>query len=1348
MLGGGSVATTMATINTWINALNVIYERELSVRFVLPTNNDQVIFTAEPDGLTAGDSSEMLEEIRPIFESKLGLANYDLGEVLSPGGGGVAYIGTVCSSNNIKGGGVSLVSSSRPVGTGLGLITLAHEIGHQFAARHSFSDTVAAACAGSQFPTGTAYESFGGLTLMSYAEACTPIVHTQAAHFHSGSYAQMTAYLNNVATCAVTANTGNQTPTINAGANHTIPRGTPFQLTAVGNDPDASDVANLTYSWEQLDSGTNPPSADGSTGPLFRPFVPTANPSRTFPSLTYILNNTNVPPTDLFALKTAETLPNVAREMNFRCMIRDNRGGVNNSSVVLSVANAGPFLVTAPNTAISWTGGTMQNVTWSVNGTNAAPINCQQVKLSLSTDGGQTFPHVLAANAPNTGTANVTVPAGLVSSQARLKVEAVGNIFFDISDTNFNLAPGDACPAISSIAPSIAAVGSTITINGVNFTGVTAVKFANNVNASFTIDSDTKITATVPNGAVNGLITLSKASCSDKQTSGFSVGSGAAYVLSADDGSVEGAGGFTGEPQVHYVNRLTPTSYPATLTALTLFIPNSVPVGTDYRLVVGLNVSGATNIDKLTLQEFPIKTPSNNQLVTFPLPNVTLQSGDFVVGFAHVPQAGVSPIGVDGNSPVQNRSYYSFTGAVIAPGALDAAPTIITQTVAAIQQGSAAKTVNLATVSDAETAAGNLLVAAGATPTGITLANLTNTNGTVSAQITVGCNAAIGQPTIPLTVTDGNGQMTATNLLLNITANTPPTLGTYAQASLNLAGALDVSPNAAPTDNGSLKSITAAAPNFTGTLSVNPTTGAVSIANAGPAGQFTVTVTATDNCDATSSTQFTMNVIPAGVALEADVAPRPGGNGSVSIADWTQAGRFVAGLDTAAEGSEFQRVDCAPRASFGDGKLTIADWVQAGRYAAGLDPVVAAAGPTAPTPPSAENVARFGKSLYPQLSSFQESTRVVRAVSSAMLRGQVNSLSLQFSAMGNENALGFSLNFDPGLLSFYRATTIPGTTLTLNQKQPGQLGLLLAAPTGRAFAAGLQTLVTLEFIPNGGAETVATSVRFSDQVIKREAADVSATILPDLSFADAVITISGRAAAHVSAASYVGAAAASESMMSAFGASLATVMQAATTMPLPQTLGGTRVTIKDSAGSEHAAPLFFVSPTQVNYLVPAGVAEGVATVTITNAAGVVARGLVHIGRVAPAVFSADASGKGYAAADVQRIRSDGAERYDRVARFDPAQQTYIALPIELRADEQAFLVLYGTGLKHRRALSAVKANMGGIATEVLYVGPQGQFAGLDQINLRLPSSLVGRGDVTVELEIDGRLTNPVRIFIK
>ncbi|HEX4945113.1 MAG TPA: M12 family metallo-peptidase [Blastocatellia bacterium] len=1358
--GGGSVAATMATLNTWVNALNVIYERELSVRFVLAANNDQVIFTAEPDGLTGDSNSAMVDEIRPLMNSKLGAGNYDLGQVLSPGSGGLAYIGVVCA-NNFKAGGVSRISAGVPIGTGYNLITLAHEIGHQFSARHTFSDTLSSACSGSQFPLNTAVESFGGMTIMSYAEACTRIVAATAPHFHSVSYVQMAAYMNSAAGgCATTVNTGNQTPTLNVGANYKIPKQTPFTLTAVGGDPDSSDVPNLKYSWEQTDPGLNPPSADGSTGPLFRPFAPTSTRARTFPSLTYILNNANVPPDEVLGLKTAEMLPTVARAMDFACVVRDGRGGVNFGEVTVTVANAGPFLVTSPNTATTWSGGTAQTVTWSVSNTNAAPINCANVNILLSTDAGNSFPYLLAHNVPNSGSASVNLPPGLLVTQARIKVESVGNIFFDISDVNFTLMPGDSCPVISSIEPAIGAVGASITLKGVNLTGVTAVKFANNVNAVFTVNSDTQITATVPSGAVSGALTLSKASCPDKTTGAFALSTGAEYVLQTDDGSIENSSRFSGAPQFYYVNRLTPTGYPSTLTAISLFIPNSVVEGTDYKLVVATNPSGNSNINGLSLQEYPIKTPSRNQFVNFPVPNVTINAGDFVVGFVHAPQDGVFPVGIDTNSTVQNRSYVSGNSgatfdvittrnyairAVIAPGATcspqtcNTAPTIIASTLSPIAQGSVAKTTVLASVSDAETAAGNLIVTTGALPAGITVANITNTNGIVSAALSVGCGVSLGSVTIPLTVTDGGGLTNATNVAFTVSANTPPVLGTLGLSTLNIGGSAQISPTAQPSDNGTLKSIVASAPNFTGTFSVNPANGVVSINNAGPVGQYTVTITATDNCDVQATTQFMLAVIQAGAALEGDVTPRTTGNGAVTISDWTQVGRFVAGLDSFLESSEFQRTDCAPRATFGDAKLTVADWVQSGRYAAGLDSGVSAAGPTTPT-----------SSFHHVLTNDTqpESIRVVRAVGGTMLRGQVALLPLQFSSSGNENALGFTVNFDPKLLSFYRATTSPGTTLTLNDKQPGQLGVLLARPVGQSFRAGDQTIVQLEFIPNGGEDTVLTRLRFSDQVVQRAAADTFATALPELSFVEADITISGRAAANVSAASYLGVNAAADSIVSAFGARLAALTQTATTSALPSLLGGTRVTLTDSRGVEKTVPLFFVSPNQVNYLVPDGLAEGLITVAITNGLGEVTRGLLKLERVAPSIFTADASGKGYAAADVQLVGRDGTSRYERVARYDLSVNRIVGNPIEWRADEEAFLVLYATGIKQRSALTAVKARVGGNAVEVLYAGAQGQFAGLDQINVRLPATLRGRGELIVELEVDGHLTNPVQIFVK
>jgi uncharacterized protein (TIGR03437 family) len=1315
------------------------------------------MFTAEPDGLTNGNTGTLLNEIAGVLSDKVGATKYDLGHVLhlSAGGGGVATLGVVCGADNVKGRGVTGVDPSEVPGSPFSSSTLAHEIGHQFAATHTFS----ASCDNNR-QDETAFESAAGLTLMSYAGVCTPaIVPNARPHFHSNSIAQMLNYIAMNGGCATTAPTNNNPPTISAGTPHTIPKQTPFTLTATATDADAGDVPNLLYSWEQSDAGPTPPYVSAA-GPLFRPFPLTKERTRTFPSLTYILNNANVPPATIGGFETAENLPNVARPLTFNAIVRDQRGGISAEEVVITAADSGPFLVTQPNTATTWMGGSTQTVMWSVNGTNAAPVNCANVKISMSRDGGLTFPDVLAASVPNSGTAMVTVPSGLTSEKVRIKVEAVGNIFFDISDVNITLTPGDACPAVDTIFPLIGAVGANITIKGVNFNNVTNVQFANNVNAQFLEVNDTTIIAQVPAGAVSGPITISKTGCADKTSPAFSVSASAPTFLQVDDGTAETSFRFEGTNPVYYLNRLTPTgTYPFTVTAVSIFIPASMPIGTNLTILVGTNPSGNATLQPMTFETVNAQTTGLNQFLTVAVPNITITSGDFVVGFAHVPVDGVFPVAVDTTPTNKNRSYTStnlgntFTlfssgnfmiraevsaGAICSGGSCNAVntpPTITAAAAATRVQASAGTASPIATVSDAETAAGSLTVTATSVPAGITVSNITNTNGNVTATMAAACNAALGNNTVQLTVSDGSLTSTA-DFTVNVTTNTAPTLGNYPATTIGTGQSVNITPSVAPNDNGTITSLTAAAPGFTGSFSGNTMTGVVSVTNAGPNGTHTVTVTATDNCGATTTATFQLTV-SADVGLEADVAPRPNGNGSVTIVDWTQVGRFVAGLDTATNGSEFQRADCAPRDTFGNGSLTIADWVQAGRYAVGLDATVAAAGPTSPA------------AMLPARAE-TESTRTVRARAASLQRGQINAVQLTLDAAGNEHALGFTVNYDPTLLSFYRATAPNGTTLTINAKQTarGQLGVLLALPSGKTFEAGQQSLLTLEFIPNGGAETVTTRLSFGNQVVTSEAADAAATTLSGLSFAAATLTISGRAVANVSAASYIGADAAADSIVSAFGNELATMTATATTPALPSLLGGTRVTMQDSAGQEMIAPLFFVSPMQVNYLVPAGLAEGLATVTITNAAGTISRGLLNLTRVAPAIFTADASGKGFAAADVQRVRRDGSSSYERVARFDVNTSRIVGNPIELRDDEQAYLVLYGTGFKQRSSLTAVRANIDGLPVEVLYAGAQGQYAGLDQINLRIPLALRGRGELTVELEIDGRLTNPVNLLVK
>ncbi len=262
---------------------------------------------------------------------------------------------------------------------------------------------------------------------------------------------------------------------------------------------------------------------------------------------------------------------------------------------------------------------------------------------------------------------------------------------------------------------------------------------------------------------------------------------------------------------------------------------------------------------------------------------------------------------------------------------------------------------------------------------------------------------------------------------------------------------------------------------------------------------------------------------------------------------------------------------------------------------------------------------------------------------------------------------------------------------------------------------------------------------------------MSAAALP-VSFGGGSVTIA-RTAVSVSAASFAGATLAGETIAAAFGSNLATTVRIAGGLPLPTELAGTTVKVRDSAGVERLAPLFFVGPAQVNFLMPPGTAEGDATVTITSDDGTISTGQAAIGSVAPGLFTANADGQGIAAATVLRAKADGSRSYEPVSRFDPTLKKVVPVPIDLGPDsgnagEQVFLILFGTGFRHRSSLTGVTVQVGGAPVEALYVGPQGDFAGLDQINLRLPRSLAGRGEMIINLVVDGKAGNPVTVFIK
>ena len=429
---GGTKALALAAMNTTMNRVNGVYENDLAITMQIVNNNDLLIYlNGASDPYSNGNAGTMLNENQGNCTNVIGSANFDIGHVFGTNSGGIAGLGVICK-NNSKAQGVT--GSGAPTGDPFDIDYVAHEMGHQFGGDHSFNGT-AGSCSGNS-NTATAVEPGSGSTIMAYAGICDAqdIQPNSDDYFHGISIQQINTYTISGTgnTCAVKTASGNNNPTVDGGADYIIPKSTPFALTATGSDPDGD---ALTYCWEQIDAAisTSPPVSTSTTGPLFRSFKGTTSPTRYFPRLPDLVSNTGYP---------WEKLPSVARTMKFRVLLRDNHDGAgctDEDDVQVTVAGtAGPFTVTEPNTNVLWLVGEPKTVTWDVSNTDQAPVSCSNVRILLSTDGGYTYPVVLAANVPNNGSANVIVPNNL-SSTCRVKVEAVGNIFFDISNQNFRI---------------------------------------------------------------------------------------------------------------------------------------------------------------------------------------------------------------------------------------------------------------------------------------------------------------------------------------------------------------------------------------------------------------------------------------------------------------------------------------------------------------------------------------------------------------------------------------------------------------------------------------------------------------------------------------------------------------------------------------------------------------------------------------------------------------------------------------------------------------------------------------------------------------------------------------------
>lgn len=259
-----------------------------------------------------------------------------------------------------------------------------------------------------------------------------------------------------------------------------------------------------------------------------------------------------------------------------------------------------------------------------------------------------------------------------------------------------------------------------------------------------------------------------------------------------------------------------------------------------------------------------------------------------------------------------------------------------------------------------------------------------------------------------------------------------------------------------------------------------------------------------------------------------------------------------------------------------------------------------------------------------------------------------------------------------------------------------------------------------------------------------ESATTDLVILDDFIYGEPVLNSTS-----VSSASFLSTAMAPESITSVFGDGLASSTVIASAVPLPTQLGGTSIIVRDSAGTDRLAPLFFVSAGQINYQMPAGTAPGDATVTIITGDGRRSTGRVRIETVAPGVFTANSSGEGVAAAVALRIKPNGDRIYEPILTFDATQQRFVAIPFDLGPETDAvYLVLYATGVRFRANLSGVTVQIGGTNAGVLYAGGDTGLIGVDQVNILLPQSLRGRGELSIVLTVDGKTANTAKINVK
>jgi hypothetical protein len=432
-----TLSQTLARVVTSVNRVVGVYEKEVAVRLVLVPSTTLVLYTnGATDSFTGTANTNanlLINQSQSVITASIGSANYDIGHTFSTGGGGLANLGCVCVSSQKARG---ITGSANPVGDPYDIDYVAHEMGHQFSGNHTFN-AITGSCSGNR-NASTSVEPGSGVTIMAYAGICgaNNVAGNSIPYFHATSYDEIYNFVTGSGnSCAVTSSTGNNPPVVTANAFYAVPKSTPFVLSGSAIDPN-NDA--LTYSWEETDPG---PGSGGNwnsgTKPFFRSYAPVVSSVRYFPKIS-VVNTNNYTGT------IGEYLPASAQNLNFRLTARDNKmggGGVCYASTAVQVDTAGPFKVTYPSAAnIGWLVNSQQLITWDPAFTDQAPVLCDSVRILISYNSGSTY-STLVNSAPNFGFYGITAPnLSVTISTCKIRIEAIGNVFYDMSDNNFQIS--------------------------------------------------------------------------------------------------------------------------------------------------------------------------------------------------------------------------------------------------------------------------------------------------------------------------------------------------------------------------------------------------------------------------------------------------------------------------------------------------------------------------------------------------------------------------------------------------------------------------------------------------------------------------------------------------------------------------------------------------------------------------------------------------------------------------------------------------------------------------------------------------------------------------------------------